>query len=305
MSNFWSLWIIILTTVTIVGVTWILFANRKTTHTGKEAKTGHVYDGIEEYDNPLPAWWLYMFVFTIVFGIGYLIAYPGMGSFPGLLGWSQTNQYEASVEKANKKYGAIYAEYAALSIDALAQNGKALRMGQRLFANNCAQCHGSAATGSYGFANLTDSDWLYGGTPDQIKASITQGRQGLMPAWGAVIGEAGVDEVANYVLSLSNRKVDEQLAATGKDKYNMFCASCHGVEGLGNTAMGAPNLADNIWLYGGSPGLVKRSIHFGRNGVMPAHGQLISSEKIHLLTAYVYSFSLSQKDETATVNQEM
>ena len=291
MSSFWSLWIIILTTIMLIGIVWILFSNRKTKNTGPDATTGHIYDGIEEYDNPLPAWWFYLFVISIVYGIGYLIAYPGMGNFKGVLNWTQVNQWEKQIEQAEQKYGAIFAQYRDMPVAQLAQDAKALKMGQRMFANNCAQWHGGDARGSYGFPNLTDGEWLFGGTPEQIKTSIVQGRSGLMPAWGTPLGDAGVINVSNYVLSLSGRDVDSASAEAGKEKFAMFCAGCHGAEGTGNIAFGAPDLTNNIWLYGGSPGLVQRTVRSGRNGQMPSHKNILSEDKIHLLTAYIYSLS--------------
>lgn len=294
MSSFWSWWIILLTVITIVLTTWLLFANRKSTMNREDGTTGHVYDGIEEYDNPLPAWWFYLFVLTIVFGVGYLLAYPGMGNFKGLLNWTQIGQWESRVAAADKKYGALFAEYRSMPVEEVATDKKAMKMGQRLFSNNCAQCHGSDAMGSYGFPNLTDTDWLYGGAPEQIRASIIHGRNGAMPGWLGALGEDGVVSVSHYVLSLSGREVDADLAEQGKAKYQMMCVACHGVEGKGNYAFGAPNLTDKIWLYGGSTGLVQRSIRNGRSGHMPAHKDLLSDDKIHLLTAYVYSLSNQQ-----------
>lgn len=295
MSDFWSWWIIGLTVFTIVAVTWILFANRKTT-SNPGGKTGHVYDGIEEFDNPLPAWWFYMFLGTIIFGVAYVIVYPGMGKFQGLLGWSQINQWEREVERADQRYGELFAKYGAMDIEELAENKKALKMGRRLFANNCAQCHGSDARGSFGFPNLADDQWLYGGSPAAIKTSIVDGRIAAMPAWLGPLGEEGIVEVSSYVRSLSaDVSVDEKTLAQGKQKYQMFCSSCHGVEGKGNYAFGAPNIADDVWLYGGSLGEIQQTLRNGRNGQMPAHKELINSDKIHLLTAYVYS--LSQKSQ--------
>ncbi len=291
MSSFWSLWIIVLTMVTIIGITWLLFANRKSTNAGPDSTTGHEYDGIEEYDNPLPAWWFYMFVITIVFGLLYLAAYPGLGNFKGFLNWTQVNQWESEVAEAEQRYGAIFAEYRGMSVENVAKDDKALKMGQRMFANNCAQCHGSDARGSYGFPNLTDSEWLYGGSPEQIKMSIIQGRAGAMPPWQAALGDEGIVNVTHYVMSLSGREVDQTKASAGTEKYQMFCTSCHGADGKGNVMFGAPDLTNNIWLYGGSQGLIQRSIRNGRNGKMPAHSELLSEDKIHLLTAYVYSLS--------------
>ncbi|MFT5693674.1 MAG: cytochrome c oxidase cbb3-type subunit 3 [Oceanicoccus sp.] len=288
MSNFWSLWIIVLTVISIVGITWILFANRKSTGSGPDKTTGHIYDGIEEYDNPLPAWWFNMFVITIVFGIGYLIFYPGMGNYKGLLNWTQVNQWQAEVDRAEKKYGEIFAQYRAMPIEEVSKNTKALKMGQRMFSNNCAQCHGGDARGGNGFPNLTDGEWLYGNSPDQIKESIVQGRSGSMPGWLAPLTEDGVMEVSQYVKSLSGAVVSD---GAGKVKFQMFCSACHGAKGAGNIAFGAPDLTNDIWLYGGSLGQISHSIRNGRNGRMPIHKELLSEDKIHLLTAYVYSLS--------------
>lgn len=296
MSTFWSIWIIVMILATIVGCTWLLFANRKVEVTkesedGEAPKTGHVYDGIEEYDNPLPGWWFKMFVGTVIFGIGYLVLYPGFGSFDGVLGWTQVGQWEEEMAEAEAKYGPIYAQYADMPVEELIANPEAMKMSRRLFNNNCSVCHGSDGRGSYGFPNLADSAWLYGGSAEQIKASITNGRKGAMPAWGPVIGEEGVDNVAEYVFKISGREHDAEKAAAGAKTYATYCASCHGAEGKGMTAMGAPNLTDGIWLYGGSPTLVRHSIRQGRNGNMPAQADKLKAEKIHLLTAYVYNLS--------------
>ena len=293
MSSFWSLWIIVLTVFSIIAIPWLLFANRKSKGASPDATTGHIYDGIEEYDNPLPAWWFYMFFITIIFGVGYLIAYPGLGNFKGLLNWTQVKQLEADVAKAERKYGAIFAEYRAMPVEEVAADPKALKMGQRMFANNCAQCHGSDARGSYGFPNLADAEWLYGSNPEQIKMSISNGRAGVMPGWEAALGDDGVVNVSNYVVSLSGREADAEAAAAGKAQFQTFCSSCHGADGKGSIVFGAPDLTNNIWLYGGSLGLIQRTIRSGRNGVMPAHKEMLTEDKIHLLTAYVYSLTQS------------
>ncbi len=288
MSTFWSLWIIVLTVISFVGITWILFANRKSTGSGPDKTTGHIYDGIEEYDNPLPAWWFHMFVITIVFSVGYLIFYPGMGNFKGVLNWTQVNQWQAEVDRAETKYGEIFAQYRAMPIEELSKNSKALKMGQRMFSNNCAQCHAGDARGGNGFPDLTDGEWLYGHSPEQIKESIMAGRSGAMPGWLAALKEEGVSEVSQYVKNLS---VGGEVNEAAKAKFQMFCSACHGADGTGNIAFGAPDLTNDIWLYGGSLGQISHSIRNGRNGRMPVHKELLSEDKIHLLTAYVYSLS--------------
>ena len=286
MSTFWSGWIILITLGTILGCFWLLFGNRKE-RTDKET-TGHVYDGIEEYNNPLPAWWLWMFVFTLLFSIGYLIAYPGLGNFKGLLGWSQISQYQEEVEAAQEQYEPLFEAYLEVPIAELVQDESALRMGQRLFANNCSQCHGSDAGGAYGFPNLADSDWLYGGSPDQIVTSIASGRQGMMPPWGAALSDEQVVDVTRYVRSLSGL---EEAADAGQQVFGMFCAACHGADGAGNQMLGAPNLTDDVWLYSSDAEEISAIVENGRSGQMPAHSSLLTESRIHILAAYVYSLS--------------
>ncbi|CAA0087874.1 Cbb3-type cytochrome c oxidase subunit CcoP2 [Halioglobus japonicus] len=291
MTSFWSLWIIVLTIITIVGITWVLFGNRKREERQTDKTTGHVADGIEEYDNPLPAWWFYMFVLTIVWSIGYLIIYPGMGNYPGLIGWTQVGQYDKQVAVADEKYRAMRDRYLALPIEEISSDPAVRKMGMRMFSNNCAQCHGGDARGSYGFPNLADNDWLYGGTPADIKTSITAGRQGSMPAWGSVIGEQGVNDVTAYIMSINGRDANEKNVSAGKKVFQTYCVACHGADASGNTAMGAPNLKNGIWLYGGSAEQISHSIRAGRGGVMPAHADTLSEDKIHIIAAYVYGLS--------------
>ena len=294
MSSFWSAWIIILTTFSLIAITWLLFSNRKSNlklDENNEAKTGHVYDGIEEYDNPLPGWWFNLFVLTLIFAVIYLIAYPGMGNFKGLLNWTSVGEWEASVKQADEKFAHIYRAYQQTPIVDLSQDKKAMKIGQRLFANNCSTCHGSDAKGTIGYPNLTDKDWLYGGEPDQILASITHGRNAVMPAWAGTLGGQGLEDVSNYVLSLGDE--NQTKAHPGATIFTAMCTACHGADGSGNILLGAPDLTDNVWLYGGSKDRIVQSIANGRNGMMPAHGELLSEEKIHILAAYVYGLSVN------------
>lgn len=296
MSTFWSLWIIVLTVTNLVLLLWVLLANRKVAVTGEESKeaktTGHEYDGIEEYDNPLPRWWFLMFILTFVFAVGYLIAYPGLGHWKGVLGWTSVGELRSHQGEAEKVYSETYDVYAKMPIDELANNPAALKMGYRLFVNNCAICHGADGGGKPGFPNLTDKDWLYGGTPEKILETITHGRKAAMPAWGVMLGEKGVGEVTDYVLSLSGAEHDAAKVEAGAKLFSNNCAVCHGVDGKGNQLVGAPNLTDDIWLYGGEAATVRQTIREGRNGVMPAQGELLKPDRIHLLASYVYSLSL-------------
>jgi cytochrome c oxidase cbb3-type subunit 3 len=289
MSEFWSAYVIALTVVTILGSFWLLFGNR-TRPADSEAKTGHVYDGIEEYDHPLPAWWLHLFVVTLVFSIGYLVAYPGLGNFGGALGWSQVGQWQAEVDAAKARYEPVFARYRAMPMEEVAKDPQAVRMGQRLFANNCAQCHGADARGSRGFPNLRDADWLWGAAPDTIRTTIAAGRIAAMPPWEAALTEPGAaDNLANHVLSLSGAVPGDTPTGDGAARYAALCSACHGPDGKGNPMLGAPNLTDDVWLYGGSLADVRQSILKGRNGRMPAFGEQLDADRIHLLGAYVLS----------------
>ncbi|MBA6412562.1 cytochrome-c oxidase, cbb3-type subunit III [Parahaliea sp. F7430] len=296
MTSFWSLWIIILTSITLIGITWILLGNRKLGAKKEDQATDHVYDGIEEYDNPLPVWWFYMFVITIVWAVGYLIVYPGMGNYPGLIGWTQIAQYEERVGAAEERHRAMYDRYLAMPIEEIADDPVVRRMGMRMFGNDCAQCHGADARGGYGFPNLTDDDWIYGGEPEQIETTITQGRQAAMPAWGSVIGDQGVEQVTAYLLELNHRNPDAELAKAGQGVFQTYCAVCHGPDAKGNIALGAPNLTNGIWLYGGSESEIAHSIRAGRNGVMPSFKDTLGPEKIHILAAYVYGLRNSAQN---------
>ena len=292
-SGFWDLYIAIITVVSIVACA--LFLRAQTTRKvpgGTAETTGHTWDeDLGEYNNPLPSWWRWLFYITIVFGLGYLILYPGLGSWQGTLGWSQVSQLDNELASADLKYGPRFEQFAKTEVAELAKDPLALAMGQKLFLNNCAQCHASDAGGSRGFPNLTDKDWLWGGTPEAIKATITDGRTGIMPPWGPALGEQGVKDVAHYVMSLSGGAADSIRVARGKDVFQKTCVACHGAEGKGNPALGAPNLADRTWLHGSGEYNIIDTVTRGRTNQMPAHRNLLSPAKIHLLTAYVYALS--------------
>ena len=295
MSNFWSGYIIALTVVFLVLITWLLFATRKGQQVDQTTETtGHNYDGIEEYDNPLPRWWFMLFIATLVFTVIYLILYPGMGKFPGVLGWTQVNQYEREVTRAEAQFAPIFANYNEMSIADVARDEEARRIGQRLFATNCSVCHGSDARGAFGFPNLTDNDWIWGGEPEQIMTTLREGRQAAMPAWLAVIGEAGVRNTAGYVRHLAGLESEGVDLEAGKQVFNTNCVACHGPDGKGNPLLGAPNLTDDVWLYGSSMLQVQHTIRAGRNGNMPSQAHL-GDDKLHMLAAYVYSLSLEDK----------
>ena len=301
-SSGWGIYIAVVTGVGIIWCLYLLFSQRKTNVTyeadGSVADTGHVWDGdLRELNNPLPRWWMWMFVLSCVFAIVYLVLYPGMGTYEGSLGYTTRNAHEASVVQANQQLKPVYAKYMSMDAKQVAADPAAREMGQRLFLNHCAQCHGSDAGGSKGFPNLADTDWLYGGDTDNIKQTLIGGRAGVMPAF-AHLESAQVSDVANYVRSLSGLAADQIKVGRGAEVYKANCAACHGAEGKGMAAMGAPNLTDKVWLYGGSEATIIETILKGRNGMMPAHETILTPEKIHLLTAYVWGLS-NVKDKTS------
>ena len=292
-SGFWDLYIAIITVVSIVAC-GVFLRMQSVRPKGSVETTGHTWDeDLAEYNNPLPRWWSWLFYITIVFSLGYLVLYPGLGSWRGTLGWTQVGQLKDETRAAEEQFGPLYAKYAATDVEALAKNGEALAVGQRLFLNNCAQCHASDGAGSRGFPNLTDMDWLWGGTPEAIKTSITEGRLGTMPSWRAALGEERIKNVAHYVRSLSGLTHDSIRAAQGAPDFAANCSACHGPQGKGNPLMGAPDLTDKVWLHGGSEEAVIQTITTGRSDQMPAHKEKLSTAQIHLLTAYVYSLSRS------------
>jgi cytochrome c oxidase cbb3-type subunit 3 len=324
MTTFWSLWIIVITVGTLVGCAAILYwCVRDKMGVEEGADMGHEYDGIRELNNPLPKWWTYLFVGTFIFAAIYLAMYPGLGNYKGLLGWQSSDQtvrsleeskasiaaaqenktlvqYAKELDDADAYFGEAFNRLAKTSDGALrpipeiAIDSEAIKVGQRLFLQNCSQCHGSDARGQTGFPNLTDNAWLYGGEPEAIVTTVMQGRIGQMPAWKEALGEDGVREVVSYTLSLSGRKVNAREAEAGKARF-VVCAACHGTDGKGNPAVGAPDLTDQVWLFGDSRAAVTETVMNGRSGVMPAWKDILGEEKVQLVSAYVWSLSNSDK----------
>lgn len=292
MSSSWSWYIVIGTVVTLAACFWLIaWTNRQRASDQElEESEGHVWDeNIRELNNPLPMWWLWLFILTVVWAAFYLVYYPGMGNFAGIGDWSQEQQYADEVAAAEAQYGPIFAQYGAKDIVTLAADPGALAIGASLFSNYCAQCHGSGAMGARGFPNLTDNNWLYGGAPAQIEQSITAGRSGVMPPLAAVFAsDAEIDAMVTYVQGMADGLDSTSPAHT---KYMTLCIACHGPTGTGNQALGAPNLVDDIWLYGSSSQDIRKTIVAGRNGVMPAHGALLGPDRSRILAAYVYSLS--------------
>jgi cytochrome c oxidase cbb3-type subunit III len=291
-SSGWSIYIAVATVVGLAACLALLIIAARRRVMGGDNTTGHVWDeDLRELNNPLPRWWMWLFVLTLVFAGVYLALYPGLGSAAGSLNWTSANQYQEEQAKARALTAPLYAGFAATAVPELARNPQAMAVGERLFANNCAACHGADAKGSKGFPNLTDADWLWGGTPERIKETITQGRQGMMPPVAAAVGTPeDVRNVANYALSLSGSPHNNIAAELGRPKFTV-CAACHGADGKGNPAMGAPNLTDKVWLHGWGEDAIVAMVTNGKTNVMPAHGARLTPEQIHVLTAYVWGLS--------------
>jgi cytochrome c oxidase cbb3-type subunit 3 len=311
MTTFWSWYITALTVGTLVALFWLIFATRKSeVHKNPTEQTmGHAFDGIEEYDNPLPKWWFMLFIATLFFSIGYLVLYPGLGNWKGVLpgysdGWTQDKQWQREMDQAEQLYGPIFAKYAAMPLEEVAKDERALKMGGRMFATYCSVCHGSDAKGSFGFPNLTDDAWRWGGSADEIKASILNGRHGVMPAHEPIIGADGVRNVSAYVLTkLAGRTLPDNSVAdveAGQQTFATICSACHTPAGTGMAALGAPDLTKpSAWLYGSSFAQIQQTVRHGRNGQMPAQAEHLGNDKVHLLAAYVLSLSKQSTISTA------
>jgi cytochrome c oxidase cbb3-type subunit 3 len=290
MSSAMSWYIIIGTVSSMLGCFWLIFWTNKQRQSPEDIaeSESHVWDeNIRELNNPLPMWWLWVFILSLIFSAIYLAVYPGLGSFAGTSGWSQTNQYDQEVAAAEERYGPMFAKYGATPVKDLIHDPKAMSMGSSLFANYCSQCHGSTAQGGRGFPNLTDDAWLYGGEPDKIEFTILNGRSGIMPALAPALG-TDLDAMISYVRSMAD---GQDTSSPAHAKYMTLCIACHGPEGTGNQLLGAPSLVDEIWLYGSSDKEIRRTLTEGRNGVMPANSSLIGPDRARILAAYVYGLS--------------
>jgi len=296
MSDFFNAgWSIYIGAATVAGLAaclalLIIAARRRVMAT--DNTTGHVWDeDLRELNNPLPRWWMWLFVLTVAFSVAYLALYPGLGSAAGAWEWTSVGQHEKEQAKARAAAAPMYAGFSAKPASELVRIPQAMAIGERLFANNCAACHGSDARGSKGFPNLTDTDWLWGGSPERIEETITQGRQGVMPPMVAAVGGAeDVRDVANYVLSLSGAPHNDIAAARGQPKFAV-CAACHGAAGKGNPVIGAPNLSDKVWLHGWGENAIAAMVNNGKTNVMPSHASRLTPEQIHVLAAYVWGLS--------------
>jgi len=295
MTAFWAWFIAAGTIAFVIWCAWLIAWSAKQGPQNKEDEelVGHKWDGdLEEWNKPAPRWWLYLYFITIIWAVGYLIAYPGIGVFEGVLGWSQQGQYEEEVAAAAAKYEPIYERYAGMEFEALAADPDAQKLGRSLFASYCTTCHGSDARGATGYPNLTDNDWLWGNSEAALTATISNGRNGIMTPWAAVLGsDEAVDNMVSYVRSLSGLAEADDAAMSAQPMFAMLCIACHSPDGTGNQLLGAPNLTDDVWLYGSSPEVVRTTISQGRSGEMPAHGEMLGENRTKILAAYIYSLS--------------
>ena len=284
MSVFWHWFVVVGVVGSLLGVMWLLFSNR---HTSDKPTTGHSWDGIEELDNPLPLWWVGLFAGTVILAIPFLLYFPGLGNFAGIGDWTSTNAHDAASAAQRARFAPLYAELGELDEVQLHQDRRARLAGRRLFINHCSTCHGVNAQGGFGFPNLTDAAWQWGGDLESVTRSITDGRTGVMPAWGPALGPARTQAVVHYVLQLAGREHDAERAAGGAADYRQFCVVCHQADGGGSPQFGAPDLTDAAWLYGAEPEQISFTITHGRSGSMPAHADILEPGQIRVLAAYL------------------
>jgi cytochrome c oxidase cbb3-type subunit 3 len=294
-SEFWNIYVVVIVLGSVLGCAWLLWSQSKhkptITASGEIGTSGHVWDDIQEFNHPLPKWWMWMFYITVVFGLVYFALYPGLGRYSGALGWTSVGQYQAERERVDAQVAPIYDKFMKMDLAAVAADKEATEMGRRLFLTYCSQCHGSDAKGAKGFPNLADADWQWGGAPEQIVATIAQGRVGMMPPF-AHLGEAAIVDLANYVRSLGGYQHDAAAAARGAESFvGAGCVGCHGMDAKGNPLLGAPNLTDKTWLYGSGEAEIVSGITKGRQNKMPAWQQFLGDAKVHILSAYVYGLS--------------
>lgn len=293
LNSFWNWFVIIISVGSILACWWLLHWTKGVSDRSDDddGSTGHVWDeDLRELNTPLPRWWLHLFNITIVFALVYLALFPGLGNFAGIKGWTQVEQYDAEMVQAETAQEAVYARFRDMDGDALMADAEAMDTAGRLFGNNCAMCHGSDGRGAKGFPNLADNNWQWGGSYEDILTTLKAGRMAVMPPHEAILGEDGIREVVAYVQQISGQKADAEMASAGKARF-MVCAACHGQDGKGNTLLGAPNLTDDIWLYGGNPNDIEMTLIKGRNGRMPAFENQLSESHRRLLAAYVKSLS--------------
>lgn len=287
-------------------------ANKNTNTSEEVGTTGHEWDGIEEWNNPLPKWWLYVFYACIVWAIGYWIVYPAWPTASsytkGFFGYSQRGQVTKDVAASQADKAVFRDKIAGSDLDAIKADPEllsfALAGGQAAFGDNCSPCHGRGAQGAFGYPNLRDDVWLWGGSLDAIHQTIQHGirsedeatRMSMMPAFGklGMLNHEQVADTAEYVMSLSGNEDDAEAAARGKEIFATNCVACHGPEGHGNQALGAPNLSDELWLYGGDKDTIVETITNARAGVMPAWAGRLDPATIKELAIYVHSLGGGQ-----------
>jgi len=303
MSAFWHWYVVILTLGFTAGMVWLFVATARAktpsgTNKDGDETTGHVWDhDLTELNKPMPRWWLWLFYGTVIWSLIYLVLYPGLGRFEGVLGWTSDGQYQQEVAQATQLFEERFGELIARPLDELARDPDAIRMGRNIFAHNCSTCHGSDARGARGYPSLTDGHWIWGGATEQVWTSISEGRQAVMPGFGQALDRQEVLRTAIYVQQLAGQPVDQTMAAAGKRHFDMLCAACHGSEGRGNPMLGAPDLTAGIYIYGSGQESIRQTIRDGRQGVMPAQKELLGEARTRLVTAYVLSLDDSREDD--------
>ena len=288
-SDFWTGWIATITVVSLAGLGWLVYSVYFAADTQAD-EDSPVWDGeLREGEHPAPMWWFWLIFASLVVSVLYLMLYPGLGSHAGALRWSQGGELERSIAAFESEFGLARRLAADATIEELAQDRALMASAMRVYDRNCAVCHGYDAKGlTPYFPDLTDNAWQWGGSVEQIEQSIREGRHAVMVGWLAVIGEDGVDQLADYTLALSRGAAQNH---PGESAYAQFCAACHGGDGAGNPLLGAPNLTDDIHLYGGDIAAIRHSIAVGRSGQMPAFAERLDDTQIRLLVALLTTLS--------------
>ena len=306
MSSGWSWYVIALVVLNIVGCVWLLWwTGKRRPGDPAPTDTSHVWDGdLTDYNKPLPRWWINLFYITIVFAIGYLVWYPGFGNFRGTSGWTSAGEHDRTKAENDQRLAGTFGAYADLPLEQLARDERARGLGQSIFNNTCAACHGSTAQGARGYPDLTDKVWTWGGEPEQILTTILDGRDGLMPPWESVLtgigGDTAMTEIVAYTRALAHPDAPKDyFAARGQRLYESVCVACHGPDGTGNTDLGAPDLTTGVYLHGGGNADLRRTIAQGRQGHMPAHRDILGETRARLVAAYVWSLSHPPTGEPA------
>ncbi len=284
-SDFWSGWIVVLTIAGTIGLGWLIVGVYFSGDDHGDEATPVWDETLTEGSNPAPMWWFWMIFVSLIFSVVYLMLYPGLGSYQGTLQWSQGGEYEEKADRFEAAFADERARLSAMSLQDLQQHPKAMASARRIFDQHCSACHGPDAAGQASmFPDLTDDVWQWGGDSVQIERSIRQGRQAVMVGWASILGDPGVEQMADYVRLLQS---DSVSGHPSHSSFTQYCAACHGANGAGMAVLGGPNLTDSVWLYGDDDQALLQTIAEGRSGTMPAFQERLDDTQVLLLVAWI------------------